>query len=393
MNPIRAALVSSDTSLQSGAAHCLLRLAIGLRDLGHEPVLLLSDLTGIAVGAKQAGIEVYRMRARRPALRRGWRGVAEWVINFPGSTVALARQLHHLRVSVVHANEFIELQAGVAARLMRLPCVYHVRWLLGTSLAERCVARLVTMLSGGLIFVSEGSRGAFDRAAGVTRGGKPAWVIDDPGPGHVETDPRARDEVRMEFGLPAESLLVLQVCKLTPDKGQDTFLEAAARVVSRMPEAAFVIAGGETPGHEQYASHLAALASQEPLRGKVVLAGFRGDIPRLMGAADLVVHCPSRTEAFAGAVVEAMATGRAVVGVDMGGIADRVENEVTGILVRPGDVEELAQAILRVLGDADLRMRLGAAARRKYESRYSAAEHAAAVSGVYAHLIKTARGA
>jgi len=379
---MRVALVSSDTSPQSGAARCLLRLAVGLKQRGDEPVLLLSDMTGIAVDARQSGIEVHSTRAGRPHLRRGWRGVAAWAVNFPLGTVALAWQLRRLRVNIVHANEFIELQAGVAAKLARLPCVYHVRWPLGTSLVERCVARLVMALSVGLIFVSSATRDLFLRAAGSRRTSR-MWVIHDPGPELTEPGPGVREEVRREFGVPADSPLVLQVSKLIPHKGQHLFLEAAALVANSVRNVHFIMAGGEVPGHEAYAREIAALASQEPLRGKVTLAGYREDVSRLMAAADIVVHTPTIAESFPGVTLEAMAAGRAIIAARIGGMPEQIEHGVTGILVKPGRADELAQAMLRLLGDPESRARLGATAQGAYPSRFGRGQHAATVAKVY----------
>jgi glycosyltransferase involved in cell wall biosynthesis len=384
---MRVALVSSDTSFQSGSARCLLRLALGLKDLGHEPVLLVTDTSAITQEAIQRGIEVHPTHARRPRLRRGWRGVLEWAVNFPGSTAALAGQLRRLHVGIVHANEFIELQAGLAARLACLPCIYHVRWPLGTSIVERCVARLVMVLSRGAVFVSRATRDLFLQAAGGTAG-RPTWVIDDPGPEIAQAPADVRDDVRREFAFAADSLVVLNVSKLIPHKGQAIFLKAAAAVAPVIPEARFLVVGGEVPGHEAYARELGAAASQEPLRAKATLAGQRSDVPRLMAAADIVVHAPTIPESFPGVILEAMAAGRPIIASDIGGIPEQIENGITGVLVEANNVGALARAMLQLLGDAGLRARLGATAEDAYRLRFGAGQHARAVAEAYEQLLQ-----
>jgi glycosyltransferase involved in cell wall biosynthesis len=96
--------------------------------------------------------------------------------------------------------------------------------------------------------------------------------------------------------------------------------------------------------------------------------------PRELGpwyerAALLVV--PSRREGYGMAAREAMAHGRPVVATAVGGLVDAVEDGVTGLLVRPGDVPGLRHAVERLLADARLRTTLGAAARARAESEWS----------------------
>jgi glycosyltransferase involved in cell wall biosynthesis len=109
------------------------------------------------------------------------------------------------------------------------------------------------------------------------------------------------------------------------------------------------------------------VAGDGPLRGKVPDAlGFvsRGELARLYDRAAVVV-CPSRREGFGLTCAEAMAHGRAVVASAAGGLTDLVEHDVTGLLVPPRDPPALRAAIDRLLADAELRSRLGAAAKAR----------------------------
>ena len=87
-----------------------------------------------------------------------------------------------------------------------------------------------------------------------------------------------------------------------------------------------------------------------------------------------VVVVPSRREGYGVTAREAMAHGRPVVATAVGGLVDAVDDGVTGLLVPPGDVPALRGALEQLLGDGDLRERLGAAGRRRARERFSAAE-------------------
>jgi glycogen(starch) synthase len=84
-----------------------------------------------------------------------------------------------------------------------------------------------------------------------------------------------------------------------------------------------------------------------------------------------VVCVPSRREGYGVAAREAMAYGKAIVSTGVGGLADAIDDGVTGLVVPPGDVAALRAALERLLGDADLRRRLGASAREKARATYA----------------------
>ncbi|HVA31184.1 MAG TPA: glycosyltransferase family 4 protein [Gaiellaceae bacterium] len=141
-------------------------------------------------------------------------------------------------------------------------------------------------------------------------------------------------------------------------KGFDTLAAAWPRVAEALPEAEL---------------HVVGRGTLEPLARTLVNRGASWtestDAAGVAAAIDdsWVLCLPSRAEGLGRVAIEAMCRGRGVVGGDAGGIPDLVEDDVTGLLVTPGDPEQLARAIVQVLGDRALAVRLGAAASRKGE--------------------------
>ena len=146
----------------------------------------------------------------------------------------------------------------------------------------------------------------------------------------------------------AEPPEVLYAGRLSPEKGVEELLAAADGM-------RLVVAG------------------DGPLRDRVPAAlGFvpHDELERLYGRA-AVVACPSRREGFGVVCAEAMAHGRPVVASAVGGFLDLVVDGETGLLVPPGRPDPLRAALERLLGDAELRHRLGAAARERIRQRFS----------------------
>ena len=114
------------------------------------------------------------------------------------------------------------------------------------------------------------------------------------------------------------------------------------------------------------------MADDQPgSRGSVTFTGTRLDVPALTATLDLAV-LPSHREAQGLAILEAMALGRPVVASRVGGIPEMITHEETGLLVQPSDEAALAAAIVRLLRDEGLAIRLGAQGRLVARERFSA---------------------
>ena len=148
---------------------------------------------------------------------------------------------------------------------------------------------------------------------------------------------------------------------------------AAHRFAARYPQ-------GDRHGHSGVGARgpeFERLAAQLGLEDAVTFLGFVADaeLPALYNAADLYVGASRRydllAEGFGIALVEASASGLAVVAGDSGGVADAVRDGETGILVDPDEPAAVATAITRLLGAPELRHRMGAAGRRAVETHYN----------------------
>jgi len=163
-----------------------------------------------------------------------------------------------------------------------------------------------------------------------------------------------------EIGVPAGVPVVGNVAALTGHKDQATLVEAMALLRPRRPEARLVIVGeGELRGA------LEARVRERSLADRVVFAGFRRDLDRLLPA--FSVFClSSHLEGLGTSLLDAMAFGLPVVATAAGGIPEAVADGVTGRVVPPRDPEALAGALAEALGDEGRRRAWGAAGRRRF---------------------------
>jgi glycosyltransferase involved in cell wall biosynthesis len=196
----------------------------------------------------------------------------------------------------------------------------------------------------------------------------------------------ARDiaALRGELGIPPGAPVVGMVACLKPQKAPEDFVEAAARVVGRFPEARFLLVGdGELrPAVE-------AAVRRRGLQRNMLLTGWRRDVPDLMHLMDVVV-LTSRWEGLPRVVPQAMAAGKPVVATAVNGTPEAVADGVTGFLAAAGDVATIADRVARLLADPAMALLMGDEGRRRV-SEFDAASMVRLQEELYDRLLAGGR--
>lgn len=184
-------------------------------------------------------------------------------------------------------------------------------------------------------------------------------VLDD----FEQPDP---EPLRREFAVQPGELVLTAVANLHPYKGHDDLLRAVAMLRPKYPHLRAIL-----PGRDQgMRARLEALIKELKLESAAQLIGERKDVPRLLALADVVIH-PSHEEGFSNSILEAMAAGRPLVVTAVGGNPEAVLEGENGFVVPPRSPEALAEAIEKLVSDAELRERMGKASRRRIETEFS----------------------
>ena len=167
-------------------------------------------------------------------------------------------------------------------------------------------------------------------------------------------------EFRRKHSIPEDRTLVAQVSWIIPEKGIGDLLAAARLAVSQNPKIHFVFVG-EGAHRERYTLE----AIQMGLEGNVTWTGQVEDpmADGVFAAADVVCQVSRWEEVFGYVIAEAMSCGRPLVATRVGGIPELVEDEKTGFVLDRGDVRGIADRILMLASDRELRERMGRAGR------------------------------
>ncbi len=171
--------------------------------------------------------------------------------------------------------------------------------------------------------------------------------------------PGDRTKFRREIGVSDRSPLIGNVGMIRPDKGQLELVKAAPLVLQKFPDARFVIVGQGT-GILKRGINVRNAIDRAGLAEQVIMAGYRWDTPNVYAACDMIVIASLRTEASPIVLREAFASGRPVIATGVGDIPEILRHRENGLLIEPGNPQELAAAIMDFVSDPELAARCAA---------------------------------
>lgn len=302
----------------------------------------------------------------------------------PRGITRAARQVAALGPDVVHTHlKHADLVGAFAARRLGVPQVSTLHLIeevaAGPAYAKRWVAgRVRESVAARTIAVSDAQRDWYlqnfpvnpERVVTIHNGVLPTQPA----------QPEARAASRASLGRGDADVLVANVALMRPGKGHDDLL-AAIRMLPEESLLHFVLVGD---GPEL--SRLQTVVRGDPvLSARVTFTGYRSDVPHLLGAMDMVVH-PSHADALPTALIHALSAGLPIIATDVGGIPEIVGDDA-GVLLPPGDPEQLG-ALLQVLAvDPERREAIGKAGRQRFQEHFDATVWAQHLGDLYREVV------
>jgi glycosyltransferase involved in cell wall biosynthesis len=274
--------------------------------------------------------------------------------------------------------------AALVARVLRRRLVFHAHYPYYPS--SRWTVAVVRAASV-VIAISEFIRHEYE-TRGIS-GARVRTILNGVDTGAVRGNGGDPAVTRRRLGIARDDPLVLLPGRLSRYKGQLELVEAVPAILASFPRAQFLFAGYDSPelgdlrvpGCSTVQQVLERRAAELGVSAHTRFLGATAAMPELYAASDVVV-VPSWAEPFGLVVVEAMAAGRPVVASNSGAIPELVQTEATGLLIPPRRPDQLAAAVQRLLGDPDLRRRLGDAAQARATQLFSLERYCAQVSRV-----------
>ncbi len=359
------------TELNTGGAQkALARLLAHLDRERFEPCVacLYNGDKAVAQEIRKLGI---------PVTDLGMTGKARW-----DAFWRLYRLLRRERPAILHTWMYhANVPGRLLGRLAGVPVIITSRRNVDIGGTGReLINRWTSALDDRVIAVCEVVRQAEMERAGVTAERVVTIYNGVEVNRYTELKAATRRRTRTALGAPLEAPLLGFVGRLHPQKNVAALLAAMKQVKERFPAARLVVVGDG-----ELRSALEAQAQALGLQSSVIFAGQRTDVPEILAALDAFT-LPSLWEGLPNAALEAMAAGLPVIATRVGGVPEVVVDEVTGLLVPPGDSNALAEAIVRLLQDPDGRQAMGQAGRERVRAHFSVERMVRETEALYEEL-------
>jgi glycosyltransferase involved in cell wall biosynthesis len=355
-----------------------------------QPYLVLNhDAEGHLPFTEKDGVVIKRWKFGM-AFRGGMFQALRTGVHIPGSVLELVRYARKEQIDIVQCSAAPRtgILGFLMARLSGAKLLLHYHVIPGRYAGPRgWVERLVAQRADRSVAVSR------FLARKIVVGGIPGDKVDvvvngaDCGRFRPDVDGTA---MRAEYGIAPDDVLLLQLGRIIQQKRQQDVVKAFAIARKEVPNLRCLLVGWEDPRYvgpfDGYRAELEHIAKEAGLGDSLIIADARPEAPQLVAASDIVAM-PSVEDAWNLAVTEAMAAGKPVIGAESGGIPEQIVDGVTGFLVPLYDYEALADRLVKLGRDAELRQRMGRAGRIRAESLFDETHLAADFAPIYESLV------
>lgn len=374
-----------------GGSHLsLLDVMSSMVQRGHAVSLACPYEDLLTTEARKRGIGIRLFSLRKPfSTRVEWRGLRffNWlaaladIFIYLGAGRSLSRLVRAANPDIVHCNDmFLAISAGLACRVARKPCVWHLR-----AIPSWSVPRISVQFYGWLAALFSDRIIANSRATAGFLSGSPAAKKIRVVYNGIDIRPfsalEGRERTRLQLGIPPEAAVIAIFSRVIPRKGHDVLIEAMDGL-SRNRECVLVVVGNyESDG--DYHGSLRQQVARLGLDARIKFVGFQLDIRPFLAAADVVVSASTEPESFGRTVVESMAAGKPIIATRLGGHVEIVEDGVTGFLVEPGSAGEIAARMKQITESKALASRMGQLGRARAIRLFSLQACAGELERVY----------
>ncbi|GFE58484.1 glycosyltransferase family 4 protein [Geobacter sp. AOG1] len=367
---IRIAFIAHDCSL-FGAQRSLLSLLLNIDRNKFEPVVIAPYHGPFLDIVQKAGIPCHVVHMSRwiPLVtEKSGQGFFAFLISLPIRIYRLTSLLSRLKVDIVYSNTVVNADAAIAAKLLRVKHIWHLREGVNNSkqvssyLPPIVLPYIIRSLSSKVIVNSQwlGQHyfGKESEAVVVYNGIDSSELISK----------NAKSmSLRKELGLPDNCRLIVSIGALDPCKRHDVFIQASEIISSCLDDVYYLIVG---LGYDDCTRKLKSLAEGCAIPEKILFLGWRDDVARILSEIDVIVIA-SDQEGFGRVVVEGMALKKPVVSTRCGGPEEIIVNGETGYLVPISDPEALAEHVMLLLNNDQQRSAMGLAGYKRMQEHFS----------------------
>ncbi|GHN29305.1 glycosyltransferase family 4 protein [Lactobacillus delbrueckii] len=369
-----------------GADKVLLELVSGLDKTEFNPIVVLPNDGILRNKMQENGIEVHIVDY--PILRRKYfnpKGIAEYSATYFNSSKEIVKLLEGRSIDIIHVNTTAVLEGIYLKKKLRSKLIWHVHEII---LQPRAIYKFLSLLIGKYA----------DKTVAVSKAVK-QHLIDS---GYIKDNqveviyngvdsdrfsPNVDNEyLYEEWNVPKDAIKVGMIGRVNAWKGQGDFLNATEGLLKKYPNLYLFIVGSAFAGEEWRVDELKQEIAEIPEHDRIIFSEFRTDTPAIHNFLDVFVLPSTNPDPLPTVVLEAMATGKPVVGYRHGGVCEMVKEGYNGLLAEVRNPTDLAKKVDTLLSNEELRKTMGEHSRDRLLENFSIESYVKNYSDEYDRL-------
>lgn len=370
-----------------GADKVMLDLIRNL-DKGRFSAHVILPCDGVLVDAlKKENISVevipYPIMRRKYFNPKGIIQYGKGLLKYSKQITKIAREKH---IDIIHTNTAATLEGCFVSRKLKIPQLWSIHEIIVSpklmfSLTSKWISKYanITITDSGAVKNHLMSSGKFqDDDIHVIYNGVDANRF---------KPTNDCSYLYKEWDIPENVRIIGMMGRVNSWKGQGDFLNAANIIMSKYSDVYTVFVGAAFEGEEWREKELADAIAQSPYKDRIVNQGYRTDSEGIYKLYDVFVLPSTNPDPLPTVVLESMATGKPVVGYRHGGVCEMVADGENGLLAEVRNPEDLAEKIMRLLEDDELRIKMGEASRKRLLEKFSIESYIENYSNEYMRLV------
>lgn len=354
-----------------GADKVLLDLLKNLDKTQFSPYVVLPTEGVLVEALKQNGIPIQVMKY--PIMRRKYfniKGGFNYIFDFFKFSRKLTRFAKENSIDIIHTNTAAVLEGCYVSKRLHLPQLWSIHEIIvSPQLMYKFTSKIISRYSAVVVTDSMAVKKHLEKSGYFTKN-QPQVIYNG-----VDSDrfkPSNNSEyLYNEWNIPKNAKIIGMMGRVNSWKGQHDFLKAAELVMRDDPSVYTVMVGSAFVGEEWREEQLREKIDNSPYKNRIVFVGYRTDSEAIYKLLDVFVLPSTRPDPLPTVVLEAMATGKPIVGYRHGGVCEMVKDGYNGLLADVGLPEDLANKVQSILNDNELRTVMGKRSRSRLLENFS----------------------
>lgn len=371
-----------------GADKVMLDLIKRLDTNKYNPLVVLPT-NGVLVDAlKKENVKVIVMPY--PIMRRKYfnpKGLIQYAFGMVKSTHEIAKIAKEHRIDLIHTNTAATLEGSFISKKLHIPQLWSIHEIIvSPKIMYTVTSRLIAKYSSVTITDSKAVKDHLDDSGYFKKDAvKVIYNGVDSNRFNPDNDCSYLYE---EWNIPKTARIIGMMGRVNSWKGQGDFLKAANIIMDKFPDVYTVFVGAAFEGEEWREKELAEAIAQSPYKDRIINKGYRTDSEGIYKLYDVFVLPSTNPDPLPTVVLEAMATGKPIVGYKHGGVCEMVKDGYNGLLAKVGNPDDLAAKIEVLIENNSKREEMGKNSRRRLLENFSMETYVQNYSSEYDRLTK-----